>query len=158
MQEPGAPDERTPDPGPGDTGRSGQRDAGDGFDEAALIAGLIERESVYGLLQRGRALMRRRHFAQAAVILQRAVHLEPGKGSLLEPLGRSYYNSGQHERAASVFEELLAVDPSLAYAHYGLGQSLKRLGRLKEARTHLRLAVALQPGSQLYVQALARLG
>ncbi|HUP55180.1 MAG TPA: tetratricopeptide repeat protein, partial [Methylomirabilota bacterium] len=43
------------------------------------------------------------------------------------------------------------------YAHYALGQSLKRLGRRDEAGTHLRLAVALSPGSKLYRDALARL-
>jgi len=126
--------------------------------EAAALADLAERETAYGLLQRGLALMKRRHYAQAAVILERAARLEPHKGSIVEPLGRAYYNSGQHELAASAFEELLIVDPSLAYAHFGLGQSLKRLGRTAEARKHLRLAVALAPGSRLYRDALARLG
>ena len=44
------------------------------------------------------------------------------------------------------------------YAHYALGQSLKRLGRREEAGTHLRLAVALSPESALYRDALDRLG
>ena len=117
----------------------------------------VDRESAYGLLQRGAALMRQRHFAQAAVVLERAARLEPGKGSIVEALGRAYYNSGQHERAAAAFEELLTIDPSLPYAHYALGQSLKQLGRHGEARTHLRLATVLSPGSQLYRRALERL-
>ena len=45
-----------------------------------------------------------------------------------------------------------------AYGHFALGQSLKQLGRRDEARTHLRLACALQPDSRLYADALARLG
>ena len=48
-------------------------------------------ESAYELLQRGQALMRRRHNAQAAVVLERAARLEPGKGSILEALGRSCF-------------------------------------------------------------------
>jgi Flp pilus assembly protein TadD len=84
--------------------------------------------------------------------------MEPGKGSILEALGRAYYNSGQHEPARATFEALLEVDPSAHYAHYALGQSLKQLGRTREARTHLRLAVALSPGSSLYRGALNRLG
>ena len=82
---------------------------------------------------------------------------EPGKASILEALGRAYFNSGQHEPARATFEQLLELDPSAPYAHYALGQSLKRLGRRDEAGTHLRLAVALSPGSKLYRDALARL-
>ena len=54
--------------------------------------------------------------------------------------------------------QILDVDPSAHYAHYALGQSLKRLGRRTEAGTHLRLAVALSPQTALYRDALARLG
>ena len=127
-------------------------------DEAAELAALAERETAYGLLQRGQALLQRRHHAQAAVLLERAARLEPHKGSIVEALGRAYYNSGQHARAAEAFEELLTIDPSAAYGHFGLGQALKQLGRREEARTHLRLAVALAPDSRLYRDALARLG
>ena len=121
-------------------------------------AGAGDHESAYALLQRGTELMRMRHHAQAAIVLQRAARLEPGKGSILEALGRAYYNSGQHELSRETFEALLEVDPSAHYAHYALGQSLKQLGRTKEARTHLRLAVALAPNSPLYQGALQRLG
>jgi Flp pilus assembly protein TadD len=91
-------------------------------------------------------------------VLERAAKLEPGRGSIVEALGRAYYNSRQHERAVAAFEELLEIDPSAAYGHYGLGQALKQVGRRDEARTHLRLAVALAPDSALYRAALARLG
>jgi tetratricopeptide (TPR) repeat protein len=117
-----------------------------------------EHESAYSLLQRGLKLLRTRHFAQAAIVLERADRAEPGKGSILEALGRAYFNSGQLERSRAVFEALLEIDPSAHYAHYALGQSLKRLGRASEARTHLRLAVALSPSSPLYRGALQRLG
>jgi tetratricopeptide (TPR) repeat protein len=117
-----------------------------------------EHESAYALLQRGLELLHRRHFAQAAIVLERADRTEPGRGSILEALGRAYYNSGQHERSRSTFVALLEVDPSAHYAHYALGQSLKQLGRPSEGRTHLRLAVALSPGSPLYRGALQRLG
>jgi Flp pilus assembly protein TadD len=53
---------------------------------------------------------------------------------------------------------VLELDPSAPYAHFALGQSLKKLGRRDEAGTHLRLAVALSPDSTLYRDALARLG
>jgi tetratricopeptide (TPR) repeat protein len=121
-------------------------------DEAA------DHESAYDLLQRGHALLASRHHAQAAIVLERADRLEPGKASILEALGRAYYNSGQHEPARATFERILEIDPSAPYAHYALGQSLKRLGRRDAAGTHLRIAVALDPGSALYRDALERLG
>jgi len=117
-----------------------------------------EHESAYSLLQRGQQLLTRRHHAQAAIVLERAARLEPGKGSILEALGRAYFNSGQPDRARETFEALLEVDPSAHYAHYGLAQALRKLGRRDEARTHLRLACALDPRSELYRGALARLG
>ncbi len=115
-------------------------------------------ESAYDLLQRGHELLASRHHAQAAIVLERADRLEPRKASILEALGRAYFNSNQPERARETFERLLELDPSAHYAHFALGQSLKRLGRRDEAGTHLRLAIALDPGSALYRDALARLG
>jgi Flp pilus assembly protein TadD len=114
------------------------------------------RESAYELLQRGQALIRSRHHAQAAIVLERAARAEPRKGSILEPLGRAYHHSGQFERARETFEELLDVDPSAHWAHFALAATLRKLGRVPEARTHLRLAVALSPTSELYRRALAR--
>jgi len=119
--------------------------------------GADQSESAYDLLQRGQALLDGRHFAQAAIVLERADRLEPAKGSILEALGRAYFNSGQAERARGAFEALLEIDPSSHYAHYAIGQCLKRLGRIDRARTHLRLAVALSPDDPLYAGALDRL-
>jgi len=115
-------------------------------------------ESAYDLLQRGQALLTRNHHAQAAIVLERADRLEPGKGSILEALGRAYFNSGQASRARLTFEALLDVDPLSHFGHYALGQSLKRLGRRQEAEAHLRLALAMSPQSTLYRAALTRLG
>jgi tetratricopeptide (TPR) repeat protein len=119
-------------------------------------AGLVDRETAYALLQRGHALMRDRHNAQAAVLFERAARLEPRKMSILETLGRACYNSGQHQRSAEAFETILAIDPSAHYAHFGLGLSLQRLGRTSEALTHLRLAAALDPTSATYRRAIER--
>jgi tetratricopeptide (TPR) repeat protein len=126
--------------------------------EDASPQGPADPETAYDLLQRGQALLESRHHAQAAIVLERADRLEPGKGSILEALGRAYFNSGQAERAATTFGTLLEVDPSSHFGHYALGLSLKRLGRHSEAATHLRLAVALSPDSVVYRDALARLG
>lgn len=115
-------------------------------------------EGAYELLQRGTALLAKRHAAQAAVVLVRAAAIEPRKGSILEPLGRALFMSDQLDRAVETFEGLLEIDPSNHYAHYALGRSLIRLGRRAEARTHLKLAVAMAPESRLYRGGLERLG
>jgi Flp pilus assembly protein TadD len=115
-----------------------------------------ERESAYSLLQRGQALIRSRHHAQAVIVLERAARAEPGKGSILEPLGRAYHSSGQLDQARETFEQLLELDPSAHWAHFALAVTLRKLGRGPEARTHLRLAAALCPTSVLYRRALAR--
>ena len=147
-------DDRRADRGPvGEPTHDADRRA-DGGDQDATE----DRESVYALLQRGHALNAARHHAQAAVVLERAAGKAPGKGSILEALGRAYYNSGQHDRARATFEALLEVDPSAHYAHYALGQSFKQLGRRREARAHLRRAVALHPTNRVYRGALDRLG
>jgi tetratricopeptide (TPR) repeat protein len=117
-----------------------------------------EPEGAYELLQRGQGLLAKRHYAQAAIVLERAHGLEPRRGSILEPLGRAYFISGQLDRAIETFVELLAVDPSSHYGHYALGRALIRVGRTAEGRTHLRLAVALAPGSRLYQGGLRRHG
>lgn len=116
-----------------------------------------EHDSAYELLQRGRLLLRGRHDAQAAVVLERAAALEPRKGSILEPLGRAYAQSGQLDRAIETFTALVEVDPASAYAHYVLGRVLRRADRPEEARAHLKLAIALDPGSALYRGELGRL-
>jgi len=116
-----------------------------------------DHEGAYALLQRGHELLRRRHHAQAAVVLERAQKLEPRRGSIMEALGRAHYNSGDFERAAEAFGRLVEIDPVAAYGHFGLGLSLKRLGRPDRARGHLRLAVAMAPHLELFRHALRRL-
>jgi Flp pilus assembly protein TadD len=129
-----------------------------GDDLSATEAGATSpEESAYELLQRGHALLHDRHNAQAAVVLERAARLERSKGSILEALGRAYFNSGQHARAAETFEALLKVDPSAHYGHFGLGLSFARLGRTQQAKTHLRMAAALDPASATYRRALEKI-
>ena len=94
--------------------------------------------------------------AQAAIDGQPDEVTKPILGSILEPLGRAYHHSGQFEPARQTFEALLDVDPSAHWAHFALAASLRKLGRTAEARTHLRLAVALCPSSAMYRQALAK--
>lgn len=117
-----------------------------------------ERESAYDLFQRGSRMLAQGHFGASAVLLERALALEPGKASILEALGQAYFNQGSPARAADRFAAIVEADPLAHYAHFGLGLSRLRLGEGDEARRHLRMAVFLKPENESYQSALARLG
>jgi tetratricopeptide (TPR) repeat protein len=116
----------------------------------------FEAESeAYTLFTRGMALLRDRHAAQAAMLLTRALRLEPDRNSIREGLGRAEFALGHHERAAELFESVVGEVPDNDYAHYALSRCLLALGREDEARGHLRLARALKPHSALYNDAVS---
>ena len=117
-----------------------------------------DRDSAYELFQRGSQMLADRHPGAAAVLLERALALEPGKASILEALGQAYFNQGDHERAAERFGAIVDADPLAHYAHFGLGLSRARLGDVLAARRHLRMAVFLKPDNESYQRALSRLG
>lgn len=117
-----------------------------------------ERESAYELFQRGSRMLAEHHPGAAAVLLERALALEPGKASILEALGRAYFNVGSHELAAERFAAIVEADPVAHYAHFGLGLSKARMGDDIGARRHLRLAVLMKPDEETYRRALERLG
>jgi 2-hydroxychromene-2-carboxylate isomerase len=57
----------------------------------------------------------------------------------------AYFASAQLGRARQVLEATLADDPADSYARLMLGRTLERQGHADEARTHLRIAVAMKP-------------
>ena len=115
-----------------------------------------ERDSAYDLFQRGSRMLAERHPGAAAVLLERALALEPGKASILEALGQAYFNVGSHALAAERFGAIVEADPLAHYAHFGLGLSRARLGDTRLARRHLRMAVFLKPDNESYQRALDR--
>ena len=118
----------------------------------------FEAESeAYSLFQRGVTFLREKHPAQAAMLLDQALRLEPGKNSIREALGRAEFALGMYQRAAQRFRDVLDDAPDNDYAHYALGRCVLQLGRPDEARAHLRLARALRPQSDLYLKALSGL-
>lgn len=115
-----------------------------------------DRDSAYDLFQRGSRMLAERHPGAAAVLLERALVLEPGKASILEALGQAYFNVGSPDLAAERFAAIVEADPLAHYAHFGLGLSQARLGDARLARRHLRMAVFLKPDNEAYQRALAR--
>jgi tetratricopeptide (TPR) repeat protein len=117
-----------------------------------------DNETAYELFRRGSQLLADRHPGAAAVLLERCLSQEPGKASILEALGRAYYEQGNHRRAADRFQEIVDANPLAHYAHFGLGLSQVRLGDRAAGRRHLRMAVFLRPQNEDYRRALERVG
>ena len=92
------------------------------------------------------------------MLLERAARLCPGKNSIREALARACFDQRLYERAAEMFADIVEDVPVNDYAHFGLGCTLVKLGRLPEARKHFRLAVALRPDRDEYRVRLARCG
>ena len=116
-----------------------------------------EREGAYELFRRGSRLLAEHHPGAAAVVLERCLALEPGKASILEALGRAYFNQGAHAAAAARFQSIVDEHPLEHYAHFGLGLCSARLGDARRAERHLRMAVFLRPDNEDYQRALDRL-
>jgi tetratricopeptide (TPR) repeat protein len=112
----------------------------------------------YTLFRRGTDFLSGHHPGQAALLLRRALALEPGRNSIREALGRAEFALGRHREARDLFAAMVAEVPDNDYAQYALGRCLAALGRPDEARAHLRLARALRPASPTYREGLARLG
>ena len=121
-------------------------------DESARDAGP---NMAYELFARGTAFLESGHPGQAALLLERATALLPGKTSVREALARACYALGRFDRAAAEFAAITRRVPCNDYAHFGLGCSLLRLGHPLPARGSLRLALAMRPDNADYAERLA---
>lgn len=104
----------------------------------------------YEWLQRGMELLTRGDAAAAATLLARAQAEEPTSASVLEALARARFDAGQFASAAEAFASLVDAEPASDYAHFGLGLSLFRMGRVSDAEPHLAMAAAMRPGMPEY--------
>lgn len=113
-------------------------------------------DNAYDLFQEAVTLLEKRRPSRAASLLEKAKVLEPRRGSILEALGRAYYNSGNHDGALREFEEALDIDPTNHYARYGLGRCLYKRGMMHEAIGQVKLAAVMAPEIDDYTDILRR--
>lgn len=113
-------------------------------------------EEVYDLFEQGTALLRDGHPHQAALVLARAKRLEPEKASIREALGRALFMSGRVSHARREFAKVVQIDPANDYAHFALALACERTGARSRAVGHLKLALAMRPGTTDYERALDR--
>src|SRR6202012_2556267 len=106
----------------------------------------------YDLFQEGRARLRKGMNAQATVPLEKAKKLEPAKASIREALGIAYFRLRRWDEAEAEFRTILDLSPTDDYAHYALGRTLEKQGRVAEANGHYKLASSMAPGNDQYAE------
>ena len=111
----------------------------------------------YNLFQQGRSHLKKGMAAQATVALEKAKRLEPEKASIRESLGIAYFRIQRWAEAEAEFRSVLELSPTDDYAHYALGRTLEKLGRVAEANGHYKLASSLRPGSDQYAARIREL-
>ncbi len=67
----------------------------------------------------------------------------------------AHQRSGHHEQARTMYEMVLQRDPNNAYAHYGLGVCLSRLGHTESGIEHAERAIELQGDYAPYLVSLS---
>jgi Flp pilus assembly protein TadD len=102
-------------------------------------------DSTFESFRRAETLVAQRRPLEALRELAAVVAAEPDAPSVHLLAGRAYLGSAQLGRAETAFLRVLELDPSDHYAHFALGRTLQRQGRLVEAKTQLRLAAAMNP-------------
>ncbi len=93
--------------------------------------------------------------AAAAILFQRLRDVNSNP-SVLEGLGRAFFDNKQYAQAAKVLGELVEKAPDNDYAHFVLGMSLWRLQKFIAARDHLAMAFVMKPQRSEYGTALAQ--
>jgi predicted Zn-dependent protease len=88
-------------------------------------------------------LLERRAPSEALKVLEPALEQEPENRGLRLLRAWAYSMRAQLVKASDELTELVAEDPSDAWAQHALGRALERQARYKEALPHLRLAAAM---------------
>jgi tetratricopeptide (TPR) repeat protein len=108
-----------------------------------------EPEQVDALQLLGVLRLQQGQFAEAAVLLEKAVTLRPGAASFHSNLAEAYRALGQFERAVGCCRTALHLKRDYPEAHNNLGLALRALGRFAEAAEEFRAALELRPNFAL---------
>ena len=92
-----------------------------------------------------RTLIEQQRHAQAQQQLDELLGLEPDNADYLVLSATIHAGLGQHERAITTYQRVLAGAPGWVHLHLLLGNSLKALGRQQDAIAAYRAAAARRP-------------
>lgn len=142
------PDRAEPLATEGDFLRSADRfaDAVKAYDQALARVKKVEARNWPLLYARGVALERSGEWPRAEKDFLEALELSPDQPSVLNYLGYSWVDRGEHlERAKGLIERAVQLKPNDGYIVDSLGWVLYREGEYQRAVTHLERAVELRP-------------
>ena len=92
-----------------------------------------------------RMLIDRQKYLAAREEIDNLLKLEPGNKDYLSLCADACAGLGEHERAITLYRQLLAESPGSAELHVSLGHSLKTVGRQNEATESYQMAAAARP-------------
>jgi predicted O-linked N-acetylglucosamine transferase (SPINDLY family)/predicted SAM-dependent methyltransferase len=127
------------------TGRSWLQRLLGGADAATLDRRV---SAARGLVREGRGL-------EARTLLEEALARQPEHAGVLAELGHLAAAERRLDIAVDLFRRACAASPSDPEPHYGLGVTLHRAGREREAEAVFRAGLALQPQSVQMLNGLA---
>lgn len=109
----------------------------------AALAGLddvleVRPKDLAALIRKAELLVDQGRFEQAEDVFSRAQQVSPNEPAVLGGLGTLASRQGRHEQAIEWIQEALEQQPEADSLNYVLGQSLRAVGRVDEARAALR--------------------
>jgi tetratricopeptide (TPR) repeat protein len=98
-------------------------------------------------------LVRKERYAQAIVVLERAVTLNPDYPAALNELGYAYALSGDFEKGFAAMDRYAALQPDQPNPHDSYGEILRLAGKFDAALEQYRTSIKIDPnfGSELGV-------
>ena len=99
----------------------------------------------------GRWLEYQDRYEQSAMLLEKAVALEPDYPAAVNELGYAYAHLGQFDKALAAMAKYVALQPEEPNPHDSYGEILRMAGKFEEALEQYRMAVRIDPsfGSDL---------
>jgi hypothetical protein len=110
-----------------------------------------------GRVKYAEAMIQAKSYGPAIQVLQQHLAATPSDQRARYLLGMAAYRAGDNALAYRTFTQLVQEAPTLVPAHYYLGITLARMGRIDEARQHLTAAVTLDPSYTAARDRLAQL-
>jgi len=105
---------------------------------------------------RANELLSQGRFDEAIKEFRIALKQRPNDAEIYNNMGAAYVKMGRLGEAAKEFENALRFRTGDAAIHYNLGLIYMKQGKMNESVAHLKIAVSLSPGKELFKKTLDR--
>jgi TolB-like protein/DNA-binding winged helix-turn-helix (wHTH) protein/Tfp pilus assembly protein PilF len=92
---------------------------------------------------------------EALAEIRRAMELDPLSPSIRAFAGSALYMARQYDKSVEQLVQMTAAEPAYAVAHYFLGFSYEKQGKLEQALSEFQKAVSISGGDSSYLAGLA---